>query len=65
MRAAATGPDTFRVITHAPICPACASQDIATDDIEMADGTTETAYLCRGCGEAWPIACVTEWSLRP
>jgi predicted RNA-binding Zn-ribbon protein involved in translation (DUF1610 family) len=60
---AITGPDSFRVIYHAPVCPECGSDDITTDDIDIADGTTETAYLCRDCGEAWPMACVTDWTL--
>jgi len=63
--AASTGPDSFRVIYHEPVCPECGSADITTEDVDMADGTTETAYLCRACGEAWPLACVTEWSVRP
>ena len=62
LTAARTGPDCFRVIPHQPVCPDCGSADIATEDIEMTDGTTETAYLCRACGEAWPVACVTDWT---
>ncbi len=65
MSAASTGPDSFRVIRHEPVCPECGSSDVITEDVDMADGTAETAYLCRTCGEAWPLACVTEWSVRP
>ena len=62
--AARTGPDSFRIIPHPPVCPECGSPEVATEDIDLTDGTTETAYLCRDCGEAWPLACVAEWSLR-
>lgn len=65
MTAASSGPDSFRVIHHERICPDCGSDDIAADNVDMADGTAETAYICRDCGEAWPMACVTEWSVRP
>jgi hypothetical protein len=54
----------FRVIYHAPICPQCGSPDITTEDVETGDGFTETAYLCTACGEAWPLACVTDWDTR-
>ena len=64
MTAATTGPDSFRVIPHPAICPECGSTDIATEDVEMSDQTVETAYICRECGEAWPLACVTEWTLH-
>jgi predicted RNA-binding Zn-ribbon protein involved in translation (DUF1610 family) len=60
---AVTGPDSFRVIYHQPICPECGSDDIAVQDIELTDDSTETAYVCGSCGEAWPMACVTDWTL--
>jgi hypothetical protein len=52
----------FRVIYHEPICPACGSFDIDTGEVDTGDGFTETAHLCRACGEAWPLACVTDWT---
>jgi hypothetical protein len=55
--AASTG---FRVIYHEPICPDCGSFDITTEDVETTDDFTETAYLCRACGTAWPLACVSD-----
>jgi hypothetical protein len=54
----------FRVIYHEPICPECGSAAITTEDVETGDGITETAYLCTACGEAWPLACVTDWDTR-
>jgi hypothetical protein len=54
----------FRVIYHAPLCPACGSSNITTDEIETTDGFTEEAFLCLPCGEAWPLACVTDWDTR-
>ena len=51
----------FRVIYHAPICPICGSSNITTDEIETTDGLTEEAFICLPCGEAWPLACVTDW----
>jgi hypothetical protein len=51
----------FRVIHHLPICPRCGSSNITTDDIETTDGFTEEAFICLVCGEAWPLACVTDW----
>jgi hypothetical protein len=54
----------FRVIHHAPICPRCGSSNITTDDIETTDGLTEEAFICLICGEAWPLACVTDWDTR-
>jgi hypothetical protein len=54
----------FRVIYHEPICPECGSPDIATEDVETGDGITETAFVCTACGEAWPLACVTDWDTR-
>jgi predicted RNA-binding Zn-ribbon protein involved in translation (DUF1610 family) len=55
----------FRVIYHEPICPQCGSQAITTEEVETGDGYTETAYLCTACGEAWPLACVTDWATPP
>jgi hypothetical protein len=55
----------FRVIYHEPICPECSSFDIETAEVETGDGLTETAHICTRCGEAWPLACVAEWSARP
>lgn len=52
----------FRVIYHEPICPECGSFDITRADVQTGDGLTETALICTACGEAWPLACVTEWS---
>jgi hypothetical protein len=54
----------FRVIRHAPICPRCGSSNITTDDIETTDGLAEEAFICLICGEAWPLACVTDWDTR-
>jgi predicted RNA-binding Zn-ribbon protein involved in translation (DUF1610 family) len=57
----------FRVIRHAPVCPDCGSYAITQEEIDLWDGTTETAYICTDCGAAWPIACIAEplpWS-RP
>jgi len=53
----------FRVIYHAPVCPQCGSSAITTEEVETSDGITETAYLCTACGEAWPLACVTDWDI--
>jgi hypothetical protein len=55
----------FRVIYHEPICPECGSFNIETADVDTGGGLTETAHICLACGEAWPLACVTEWSTRP
>ena len=52
----------FRVIHHAPICPRCGGSNITTDEVEITDGLTEEAFICLVCGEAWPLACVTDWS---
>lgn len=51
----------FRVLYHPPVCPDCASDDVITEDIETGDGLTEAAHICRSCGTAWPVACITEW----
>ena len=51
----------FRVIYHEPICPTCGSSNITTDEVETTDGFTEEAFICLACGEAWPLACVTDW----
>ena len=52
----------FRVIYHEPICPDCGSFDITDDEVDTGDGLTETALICRTCGTAWPMACVTDWT---
>ena len=52
----------FRVIYHEPICPDCGSFDIDASEVETGDGLTETAHICRTCGAAWPLACVTDWT---
>ena len=54
----------FRVIHHEPVCPTCGSFDITKEDVDTGDGLTELAYICRACGEAWPVACVTDWNPR-
>jgi hypothetical protein len=54
----------FRVIYHEPICPTCGSSNITTDDIDITDGLTEEAFICLACGEAWPLACVTDWDTQ-
>jgi hypothetical protein len=33
---------------------------VITEDVETGDGLIETALICRSCGMAWPLACVTE-----
>ncbi len=53
----------FRVIYHEPVCPDCGSDDITRDEVETGDGLTETAHICRDCGAAWPLACVTDWTI--
>ena len=53
----------FRVIYHEPVCPDCGSFDVTSDEVETGDGLTETAHLCRSCGTAWPVACVTDWTV--
>jgi uncharacterized Zn finger protein len=53
--------DRFRVIYHPLVCPDCGSDDITQQEVETGDGITETALICRACGTAWPMACVTEW----
>jgi hypothetical protein len=58
MTAASAG---HRVIYHAPLCPTCGSSNITTDEIETTDGLSEEAFICLACGEAWPLACVTDW----
>jgi hypothetical protein len=55
----------FRVIYHEPICPDCGSSDITSDEVETGDGFTETAFTCRACGTAWPLACVSDMAARP
>ena len=51
----------FRIVYHPPVCPDCASADVITEDVETGDGLIETAHICRCCGTAWPVACVSEW----
>jgi hypothetical protein len=52
----------FRVIYHEPVCPECGSFDIEAAEVDTGDGLTETAHICRACGTAWPLACVTDWT---
>jgi hypothetical protein len=54
----------MRLIPHHATCPACGSTDVRIEEIELADGITEDAYVCEvpGCGTAWPLACICEWS---
>jgi hypothetical protein len=52
----------FRVIYHEPICPDCGSFDITSAEVQTGDGLTETAHICRTCGSAWPLACITDWT---
>jgi RNA polymerase subunit RPABC4/transcription elongation factor Spt4 len=59
-----TAVSEFRVIYHEPICPECGSFDITSAEVETGDGLTETAHICRACGAAWPLACVTDWTTR-
>jgi transposase-like protein len=54
----------LRLVPHPPVCPDCGSDDVGTEQVDMGDGTSETAYLCKPCGAAWPLACVCEWSTR-
>jgi hypothetical protein len=51
----------FRVIFHPLVCPACGGTDIEDQDVDTGDGITETAHVCRDCGEAWPLGCVCDW----
>jgi hypothetical protein len=54
-------PPGFRIVYHPPVCPDCASDEVITEDVETGDGLTEAAHICRSCGSAWPVACVSEW----
>ncbi len=54
----------LRVIYHEPICPDCGSADIDRQEVETGDGFTETALICRDCGTAWPLACVSDLAAR-
>jgi hypothetical protein len=54
----------FRVIYHEPVCPDCDSAQVVVGDIDTGDGITETALICLACGQAWPLACVTDWIVR-
>jgi hypothetical protein len=51
----------YRVLFHEQVCPACGGTDITEDEVETGDGITEVALTCRGCGCAWPVACIVEW----
>ena len=53
--------DGFRIIRHEPICPDCGSVRITENEVETTDGLAEEAFICLACGEAWPLACVTDW----
>ena len=55
----------FRVIFHPLVCPACGGTDIEDQDVDTGDGITETAHVCRACGEAWPLGCVCDWTALP
>ena len=55
---------SYRVIYHEPICPECGSFDITASEVATGGGFTETAHVCRDCGTAWPLACVTEMAAR-
>ncbi|MGB6578791.1 MAG: hypothetical protein WBF34_12825 [Streptosporangiaceae bacterium] len=55
----------FRVIFHPPLCPACGGTDIEDQDVDTGDGMTETAHVCRECGQAWPVACICDWDTPP
>ena len=55
----------FRVIFHPPVCPACGGTDIEDQDVTTGEGLTETAHVCRNCGEAWPLGCVCDWAAAP
>ncbi|MGI9006739.1 MAG: hypothetical protein ACR2FU_11200, partial [Streptosporangiaceae bacterium] len=48
-------------VYHPPICPDCASADVIAEEVETGGGLTEAAHICRCCGTAWPVACVSEW----
>jgi hypothetical protein len=50
----------FRIAYHPLVCPGCASDEVITEDVETGDGLTEAAQICRCCGTAWPVACVSE-----
>lgn len=54
----------FRVIHHEAICPQCQSGNVITGEVDTGDGLTETAYQCRDCGEAWPLACISDLGVR-
>ncbi len=54
----------FRVIYHARACPDCGSLEVTERDLDLTDGTTETALICQDCGAAWPVACIAE-ALQP
>lgn len=55
------GARNHRVLYHPPVCPDCGSRNVIQADVDTGDGLTETALICRACGCAWPLACVTDW----
>ena len=55
---------SFRVIYHDPRCPECGSGDITTEELDITDGLTETAFVCGACHLAWPVACVSDLEAR-
>ena len=56
---------SFRVIYHEPVCPDCGSNDISTEELDITDGLTETAFVCGGCHLAWPMACISDLETQP
>lgn len=42
----------FRVIYHQRACPDCGSDDVTEQEIEITDGSAETALSCQACGAA-------------
>jgi hypothetical protein len=55
----------FRIIHHEAICPDCHSANVVTSDVDTGDGLAETAYQCRACGAAWPLACISDLETQP
>ena len=56
---------SVRVIFHEPVCPDCGSSDIDTEELDITDGLTETAFICANCHLAWPLACISDLETRP
>ena len=54
--------DQFRVIYHEPHLPRLRLLRHRAAEVDTGDGLTETAHICRACGAAWPLACVTDWT---